>query len=193
MGIIDRIRNFAATCGGYGKGEVYDDEAYEEDSEAEDGEDEVVGYRPDKDRASEYRSEYRTEHRSSRGEGRMKLPPLSSKSSAYYARGSKVVDMNALKAQVVIASPKSIEEAGLICDYLLEGRIVTLNFESVDHNVSQRIVDFLSGAAYSLGGSIHGTGNLTFIVAPSHVDITGELRDELRSGGTFFSYKSAAR
>ena len=52
--------------------------------------------------------------------------------------------------EVSLIKPTSIEDAREICDYLLAGKAVVLNMEGIHTEVAQRIIDFTSGATYSL-------------------------------------------
>jgi len=199
MGFVNWVRDLAVKGGFYQDRDDYGDGAYDVlDDDAPDVD--VTGYtarpaaRDFSDRTEKSGKTVDSTYDRPRGSG--SLPPLRAYEGGSRARGSeagKLVDFNAARAQIVIASPKTIEDAGEICDRLLEGKIVALNFESADHAASQRIVDFLSGASYSLGGTISGMGNRTFIVAPKNVDISGKLKEELLDSDFLFTRKTAAR
>jgi len=181
MKLWDKIRDVATSRGFYRDNEELDEESGF-DEICDDSDDIVTGYQTE-------RNEYQERPRE-----RMTLPPLRPRSDAYRSRADgepKVVNLRET-AHVIIAHPKTIEEAATICDNLLENRIVIINFESVDHGISQRIVDFLGGAAYSLRGHIQSTGNRTFIIAPKSVSISGQLKEELEAGGFLYQYKAAA-
>lgn len=100
---------------------------------------------------------------------------------------SKLVSINTnVQMQVAIIVPESYEDAQEICDNIKENRAVVVNLENVEYEISQRIVDFLSGSCYALNGSIQKISNKIFIIAPENVDITGDLKDELiKSRGVF--------
>lgn len=77
--------------------------------------------------------------------------------------------------QVVLARPERFEDASAIADHLKEKKSVVLNLEAADRDVSRRIVDFLSGAAYYSNGNIRKVANSTFIIVPAGVDVMGDL------------------
>ena len=52
--------------------------------------------------------------------------------------------------EVCVIKPTSVEDAREITETLLSGRTVILNLEGLDLEVAQRIIDFTSGATYSL-------------------------------------------
>ena len=45
--------------------------------------------------------------------------------------------------------------------------------------VAQRIIDFVSGAAYSMDGNLHRISNYIFIVTPNSVELSGDFQDML--------------
>ena len=70
---------------------------------------------------------------------------------------SKVLNLNSnTNTKVVIVFPKNINDAKDICDHLRANRSIVMNVEDVEIQTAQRIVDFLSGAVYSLDGNIQG-------------------------------------
>lgn len=100
---------------------------------------------------------------------------------------AKIVSLNQnSQMKVAIIIPENYEDAQEICDNIKENRAVVVNLENVEYETSQRIVDFLSGACYSLNGSIQKISNKIFLIAPENVDITGDMKEEFaRSKGVF--------
>ena len=100
---------------------------------------------------------------------------------------NKVVNINATtQLQVVLVKPERFEDASTIADQLNAKRTVVLNLESTGKEVSRRLIDFLSGVAYANNGQIKRVATSTFIITPYHVDIMGDLIDELENNGVFF-------
>lgn len=77
--------------------------------------------------------------------------------------------------QVVLVKPDRYEDVKAIADHLNEKKTVILNLEACEREVSRRIIDFLSGAAYANHGNIRKVAVCTFVIAPSDVDVMGEL------------------
>jgi len=100
---------------------------------------------------------------------------------------TKLVNINTnIQMQVAIIMPDGYDDAQEICDNVKQNRAVVVNLENVEYEISQRIVDFLSGTCYALNGSIQKISNKIFIIAPETVDITGNFKDELiKSKGVF--------
>lgn len=88
--------------------------------------------------------------------------------------------------RVVVMEPTSFEEAQNIADQLKSRRPVIVNLESTDKALAKRIVDFVSGTTYALNGNMQKVGMGIFLFVPSNVDISGELKDDIRMGKGMF-------
>lgn len=98
----------------------------------------------------------------------------------------KVLNMNNNNnLKVVIQSPQNILEARELCDHLKSNKPVIMNVEGVDTPLAQRMVDFLSGAVYCLDGDIQKISTGIFLATPASIEITGDLKDEMRNKGVF--------
>jgi len=101
-------------------------------------------------------------------------------------RHGKVLNLNnSATTKVVVVTPQNINDAKDICDHLRANRSIVMNVENIETQVAQRIVDFLSGAVYSLDGNIQKVSNGIFLAAPNSVDILGEIKEDLHNKGAF--------
>ena len=73
---------------------------------------------------------------------------------------------------VVINSPSTYEDVQLLIDHLKMREQVIVDFSTVNQTSVYRILDFMSGAIYALGGSIQQITNNIFLFAPAGVTIT---------------------
>lgn len=80
---------------------------------------------------------------------------------------------SAEKVSLKLLQPKSHIEATKIADKLKEGCIVLLDISRLTKEQAHRLVDFLSGVAYVLGGEMIRTNKNTIVISPSGVDISG--------------------
>ena len=89
---------------------------------------------------------------------------------------------------MVLVKPTRYEDAPSIADHLNARKTVVLNMESANREVSRRLLDFLSGSAYSTRSTIKKVANSTYIITPANVDVLGELiADEAESStGSIF-------
>lgn len=81
--------------------------------------------------------------------------------------------------EVCVIKPTSFEDSREITETLLSNRTVVLNFEGLDVDVAQRIIDFTSGSCYAIGGNLQKVSGYIFLVTPKNVDISGDLQDIL--------------
>ena len=100
------------------------------------------------------------------------------KSGPFGSRASKAPARSAARGQeVCIFKPSSIEDSREITETLLEGKAVVVNFEGLHVEISQRIIDFISGSCYALDGNLQKISNYIFIATPHSVDISGDFQN----------------
>ena len=103
------------------------------------------------------------------------------------SKKNKVVNIHATtQLKVVLVKPERFENASEIADHLKDKRTVVLNLESTNKDIARRLIDFLSGVAYAGEGKIKKVAANTYIITPYHVDIEGDLIDELENNGLYF-------
>lgn len=113
-------------------------------------------------------------------------PPQLFQTGTSKKQQNKVVNIHSSSQfKVVVMQPENFDDARDICDHLKNKKPVVINLEDLQKECAQRIVDFLSGAVYSLDGEIQKVSSGIFIIAPSNVDIMGEFRDEFKNKGVF--------
>ena len=80
---------------------------------------------------------------------------------------------------VFVIKPTSMEDTREIADTLIAHSTVLLNLEGVDIDVAQRIIDFSSGACYSIGGGLQKVSSYIFILTPNNVEVSGDYQEML--------------
>ena len=97
----------------------------------------------------------------------------------------KVVGLpnSASKMRMLVFQPSSYEEAECIIDNLKARKPVIMNLDEMDVELGQRILDFVGGAVYSLGGDIKKVARSIFVVAPSNVDIAQNVDERYARDG----------
>jgi len=103
---------------------------------------------------------------------------------------SKVVSINKKKKyKVLFYNPDTFEIAKSITDNLKNNNVVIVNLENNKKELSQRILDFLSGAIYALNGHTQKIGKEVFIFTPNNIKIDGkEIKNDLKN--KYFSNNS---
>lgn len=89
----------------------------------------------------------------------------------------QVVPFNTGKDQmkVVLIEPASFDDCQQISDNLKAKRTVIINLENSDLIMARRVVDFVGGTAYALGGTLQKIGAGIIIALPNNVDISGDI------------------
>ena len=76
-----------------------------------------------------------------------------------------------IKMQVVRPRTYDSDTTTQIANHLLNKCTVILNLENTNRETSRRLIDFLTGVAYSIGGSLKQVGTNGYLVTPSNVDV----------------------
>ncbi|QJD83575.1 cell division protein SepF [Cohnella herbarum] len=93
---------------------------------------------------------------------------------------NNVVSIHSQKnSRVVLTEPRSYDEAQEIADQLKSRRSVVVNLQRVRRDQAIRIVDFLSGTVYALGGHISKLGPDIFLCTPDSVEVSGTITEML--------------
>ena len=58
-------------------------------------------------------------------------------------------------------------------------RATIVNLQRIDREQAIRIIDFLSGTVYALGGEIQRVGTNIFLCTPDNVEVSGEISEYL--------------
>ncbi|MGD6779114.1 cell division protein SepF [Sutcliffiella horikoshii] len=80
-------------------------------------------------------------------------------------------------SKVVLYEPRSYSEAQDVADHLKNRRAIIVNLQRIDMDQAKRIVDFLSGTVYAIGGDIQRIGQNIFLCTPDNVDVSGSISE----------------
>jgi cell division inhibitor SepF len=78
-------------------------------------------------------------------------------------------------SKVVLIEPRVYAEAQEIADQLKNRRAVVVNLHRIERDQAKRIVDFLSGTVYAIGGDIQKIGAEIFLCTPDNVEVSGNI------------------
>jgi cell division inhibitor SepF len=107
-----------------------------------------------------------------------KLPMKQQPSSAK----KNVVSLQSVQksSKMIIVEPRVYAEAQEIADHLKNRRAIVVNLQRIQHDQAKRIVDFLSGTVYALGGDIQRIGSNIFLCTPDNVEVAGNISEFLQ-------------
>jgi cell division inhibitor SepF len=94
---------------------------------------------------------------------------------------SKVVPMNGVmkQSEVCMLIPKEYNDTKEIAEILLSGKTVVLNMEAMNLDTAQRVIDFISGACFTMGGNLQKVSKKIIIATPSNVELSGDFTELL--------------
>ena len=69
------------------------------------------------------------------------------------------------------------KDSSVPADDLRKRKAVIVNMENVDKATARRIVDFLSGCIYAIGGKVKKVSQATYLFSPSNVEVEGDLEN----------------
>lgn len=92
---------------------------------------------------------------------------------------------NTSSPKIMVIKPNSYEDAKEIAEAIKNRKIVVVNTLSMETKVAQRLVDFISGACCVLGAQLQDIEQRVYLLSPSNVEVTNELRSEISSKALF--------
>ncbi len=83
-----------------------------------------------------------------------------------------------ISGKMILLEPRAYSESQQIADHLKKKNTVVVNMKRVTPDQAKRIVDFLSGTVYALGGDLQKIGGGIFLCTPKNVDVEGAITDD---------------
>ena len=84
---------------------------------------------------------------------------------------------------MILLEPRAFSEAQTIADYLKSRNTVVVNLKRVTPEIAKRVVDFLSGSVYAIGGDLQKLGNGIFLCTPNNVNVEGKISGDEKPVG----------
>ena len=84
--------------------------------------------------------------------------------------------------KLVLLEPRAFSEAQQIADQLKSRNTVVVNLKRVTPDQAKRIVDFLSGTVYAIGGDLLKIGGGIFLCTPKNVNVEGTISEDEEKG-----------
>ena len=95
----------------------------------------------------------------------------------YNLKASEAVEEDG-STKLVLLEPRAFSETQQIADKLKNRNTVVVNLKRVTSEQAKRIVDFLSGTIYAIGGDLQKVGGGIFLCTPNNVKVNGKITDE---------------
>ncbi len=81
-------------------------------------------------------------------------------------------------SKMMLLEPRAYSESQQIADYLKNRVAVVVNLKRVTPDQAKRIVDFLYGTIYAIGGDLQKLGGGIFLCTPKNVNVEGKISDD---------------
>ena len=85
-------------------------------------------------------------------------------------------------AKMMLLEPRAYSESQQIADYLKNRSSVVVNLKRVTPDQAKRIVDFLYGTIYAIGGDLQKLGGGIFLCTPNNVNVEGTISEDMAKG-----------
>ena len=99
-----------------------------------------------------------------------------SNEDSYYTADN--VAMPSGTGKMILLEPRAFSESQQIADHLKMRNTVVVNMKRVTAEQAKRIIDFLSGTVYAIGGDLQKIGVGIFLCTPKNVNVEGSISEE---------------
>ena len=93
--------------------------------------------------------------------------------------------------KVVVYQALTYDDTQNIVDNLKNRKPIIVNLDSLEQELAQRVLDFMSGAVYALDGTIQKVSKSIFVLVPSNIDIVGNIPEDFK-GKSFYTLGTSA-
>jgi len=96
----------------------------------------------------------------------------------YEIKTDDLMSDNSSGNKMILLEPRAYSESQQIADHLKKRNTVVVNLKRVTPDQAKRIVDFLSGTIYAIGGDLQKIGGGIFLCTPNNVNVQGKITEE---------------
>ena len=96
----------------------------------------------------------------------------------YNLKPEEVLQENDGNSKMILLEPRAYSESQQIADHLKNRNSVVVNLKRVTAPQAKRIIDFLSGCIYAIGGSMQKIGVGIYLCTPKNVNVQGKITDD---------------
>jgi cell division inhibitor SepF len=86
---------------------------------------------------------------------------------------------------VHVVEPDGFNDAQELGDRLKANQAVVLNLRGLDRELQRRLIDFSSGLAYAVGGTMRKVDDQVFLLTPTSVEVSAEDKERLQARGLY--------
>lgn len=84
-------------------------------------------------------------------------------------------------SKMILVEPRAYSESQTIADHLKKRNSVVVNLKRVTSDQGKRIIDFLTGCVYAIGGDMQKLGGGIYLCTPKNVSVQGKMSEQENS------------
>ena len=88
-------------------------------------------------------------------------------------------------ARVHVVEPHGFNDAQEVGDRLKANQPVIVNLQGLGRDLQRRLIDFSSGLAYAVGGTMSRVADQVFLLTPADVEVSQEEKERLQAKGLY--------
>jgi cell division inhibitor SepF len=111
--------------------------------------------------------------------------PVPRDESSTLVRPRPAVVRQEVSAPVHVVEPSGFNDAQELGDRLKANQAVVLNLRGLERELQRRLIDFSSGLAYAVGGTMRKVDDQVFLLTPTSVEVSEEDKERLRARGLY--------
>lgn len=81
-------------------------------------------------------------------------------------------------SKMILLEPRAYSESQQIADHLKTRNSVVVNLKRVTSAQAKRIIDFLTGTLYAIGGDLQKIGSGIYLCTPRNVNVQGKITED---------------
>ena len=81
-------------------------------------------------------------------------------------------------SKMILLEPRAMSESQQIAYHIKNSDTVVVNLKRVTSDQAKRIIDFLSGTTYAIGGEMQKIGGGIFLCTPKNVSVQGKITSD---------------
>lgn len=97
---------------------------------------------------------------------------------SYYEEEQQNKKEESTGPKMILLEPRAFSESQQIADHLKKRNSVVVNLKRVTSDQAKRIIDFLSGCIYAIGGTMQKIGVGIYLCAPKNVNVQGKISED---------------
>ena len=120
-----------------------------------------------------------------RSESGLVRPVPRDESSSLVRPKPAVIRQQQASSPVQVVEPSGFNDAQELGDRLKANQAVVLNLRGIDRDLQRRLIDFSSGLAYAVGGTMRKVDEQVFLLTPTSVEVSEEDKERLQARGLY--------